>query len=350
MNRIANLHNFVPESVDPEDIGIIGGKRGMGQLLAREFMADGYKVTVTGEDPARGSSGRALQRLNRAVIRNSDVVILAIPLEKLSADIQEVLGSNPGRGLRCKAVLDVGSLKVEPLRQLCKLKGPSIIGLHPMFSPMVTDFKNLNVVIIPALQPSAAGSPVMRLRLDRWVDWMERFWRKRGATVQYMSAAMHDRLVPPVQFEVLASIMCYAEGLRTAKISLKEMQKISTPNSRLLTATMARMLTKEMAPTYTNIAFENKVNVQALETIAASALHFLDLLRRGDRVAFQESFMRLGDWLRGKQGDDLRSTAAFVQRALANRGFIEEALQRKIQLTDRMAVAAPSVGNDGKAA
>ena len=55
---LKNLHNYVPERVDPRRIGIIGGKGAMGQLLEREFKKDGYEVITTGENPTTGATGR----------------------------------------------------------------------------------------------------------------------------------------------------------------------------------------------------------------------------------------------------------------------------------------------------
>ncbi|MCG8598690.1 MAG: prephenate dehydrogenase/arogenate dehydrogenase family protein [Verrucomicrobiales bacterium] len=323
-----NPHNYVGPPRNPKTIGIIGGEGQMGRMFAREFRKEGYRVRVTGEEAARRASrnpknpnevNRTLRRLNEAVVQEAEVIIIAVPIKVLSLGVKKLLGSRGCRGMRGKLVLDISSTKEEPLAALGKLRGPSIIGMHPMFGPGLRSLTGKNVVLTPTLQPSAQGKTVMLKRLENWRSWVGDFWKKRGVNIVSLSAAGHDRVVPCLQFLVLNSVMCYGRALESSQVDLKILTKLATPNSSLVAATMGRMLSPNMIDTYVNLTFENEANIEAADAFEEAASSIADLVRRGDREAFESLLQSCSEFMSGEVGDELRNEAATIHELLATR-------------------------------
>lgn len=319
-----NAHNHVPTEYSPQRIGIIGGKGSMGQLLEREFIREGYEVITTGEDAARGLTGRNLQRLNRKLARQCDVIVLSVPISDLTRGIETLIGTNLSRGFRGKLFLDVCSTKAVPVRQMRRIRGPSVIGMHPMFGPAVTDFRGSNVIICPAPLYGPQQNHVMQLRLQKWINWIEGFWQRRGAVTVRMGPEDHDRTVPSVQFDVLIAVLAYASVLKATGANFDSMERIATPNSRLLTACVGRMLDESMISTYANLAFENPHNLESSRAFEAVASRLRQLIATGDRRGFIEELRSAAVFVERNGRAGLKSTASFLQKALANREVWED--------------------------
>jgi hypothetical protein len=89
------------------------------------------------------------------------------------------------------------------------------------------------------------------------------------------------------------------------------MQKIATPNSRVLTACAGRMLDTRMISTYTNILFENAHNLTASAAFAATAAGIHELLSRGDRLGFMQFMREQSEFLNGNGRGEMQSIAVF---------------------------------------
>ena len=226
VSPIRNQHNFVPQTVRPRRIGIIGGRGAMGQLLAREFAADGYDVLVTGENIEGQIVGRTLAALNRKLVRSCDVIVLAVPVHVMNGGLPEILRGGYWRGLRSKLILDITSTKSVAMEKLSHVVGASVIGTHPMFGPSVTQFGGLHVFVSPLRR----GHRILDARLDKWVAWIEAFWKKRGVRVHHVAPAEHDQLVTCLQFAVLAATMLFAEVIRDSGIDIRRLREVYTPN------------------------------------------------------------------------------------------------------------------------
>lgn len=318
-----NYHNYIPHSVTPKTIGIIGGRGAMGQLLAREFAKDGYKVLLTGENPESNIMGRPLIRLNRKLIQESDVVIFALPVHIIGNGIHKMLGNNLCRGLRDKLFMDVTSTKVQPMREMSKIPGATVIGTHPMFGPSVKDFTGLNVFITPLRR----NHHILDARLEKWLEWIETFWKKRGAMIRHVSAEEHDRITPNVQGGVVMSVMLFMAALHASRADLRLIREIGTPNSTLLTALIGRMIRYSNLEVYLNILMENQNNVAFAESLAETAHDLATMVKNGDRIGVAEALRKLCEC----QPDDFQQAGLdltnFVQRAIARRHDVEEWLE-----------------------
>ena len=114
--RIANSHNFIVATPAPKSIGIIGGTGRMGQRLKHEFEASGYRVITTGR--SAGVSERTMKKLNSKLLREADVVVLAMPEDEIKKGLAHLFSSRSLRGLRGKFIFDICSTKTEPMHRM----------------------------------------------------------------------------------------------------------------------------------------------------------------------------------------------------------------------------------------
>lgn len=150
-------------------VGLIGFGA-FGRLMARHLQPHLPLVVFDPERPASpDASGRGLVPGAIADVAACDIVILAVPVDAMADAIADLRPH-----LRAGAVvLDVGSVKIEPARQL--LAGlpdhVEIIGTHPLFGPQSArnGITGLRIALCPVRSESAGRIAAFlrhRLKLD----------------------------------------------------------------------------------------------------------------------------------------------------------------------------------------
>ena len=171
--RQAALRAEVPPDVEPRSIAIIGGEGGMGRSLRTLFTDLGHEVRSADLDtelrPADAAAG-------------SDVVISSVPIRETRAVIEEL-----GPLVRPDALMmDVTSIKTDPMEAMLASTTASVLGTHPMFGPGVNTYQGQRVVIC-------------RGRGEAWHDWALQMFTARGLVVTEATPAEHDSMMAIVQ-------------------------------------------------------------------------------------------------------------------------------------------------------
>lgn len=130
-------------------IGLLGFGA-FGQLMARHLQPH---LPLTVFDPAQPPQadgvGRGLLRGSIAEVAACDIVVLAVPVDRLA----EAIASLRPHLRQGTVVLDVGSVKIEPARLLlAELPDDvEIIGTHPLFGPQSArdGLKGLKIALCP---------------------------------------------------------------------------------------------------------------------------------------------------------------------------------------------------------
>lgn len=265
--RTTNHHNLVTATPAPKNIGIIGNGQ-MGKLLGREFRLTGYDVRATGKEA--GMSDRTLRKMNYHVLRESDVLLVAVPIPELCKGLENLFGPRALRGLRGKLIFDISSTKTEPMHEMAAAAGASVVGCHPLFGPLIQQMTGKHVVLCPL----ARGSHVLDANTQAWAAWLAGWWKERGAAVHFLTPEEHDRLMAIIQIGVLAPVTFFAAAVERLGIPLATLMEISTPNSLMLQTLAGRMLSAAMAPTYAFLATGNKFSAEVTEAIRDAAADF----------------------------------------------------------------------------
>jgi prephenate dehydrogenase len=188
------------------DIGIIGGGGGMGRWFARFFTDRGYPVRIS-----ERNGGISLPELAEAC----PVVVVAVPLE---ATVDVVRRVGPLLGAE-SLLMDLTSLKEEPLREMMAATAAQVVGCHPLFGPDAPDLRGQNVVLCPG-------------RGEAGKAWLRGVLEESGARVVETTPERHDRIMAVVQGLTHLNTMTMGLALRSLGEDPAELDRMSTPAFR----------------------------------------------------------------------------------------------------------------------
>jgi prephenate dehydrogenase len=184
-------------------IGIIGGTGGMGRWFADFFIGQDYLVQVCGKHTAVKPVELAGQ---------CDVVVVSVPIG-ITCDMIEQIGPC----LRKEALLmDLTSLKAEPVKAMLQYSSAEVIGCHPLFGPQVETLAGQHVVLCPA-------------RAERWLPWLRSVLGEAGALLVEATPAEHDQRMALVQGLNHLNSLTLGMVLSDAGASLADLASFSTP-------------------------------------------------------------------------------------------------------------------------
>src|SRR3989344_428878 len=249
-------------------VGIIGINGRFGQMLKGFF--DQLGCSVIGSDKKKPTGLSNIQ-----VVERADVVIFSIlPIEDTPAAIRSVLPYTREDRL----LMDVTSVKGPTVDAMLESKS-QVIGLHPMSAPEV-GFDGQTVVACP-----------VRLTLPHWKTWAVNMLAATGAKIKWSTPSAHDGYMLYVQgnpqFGNLASALLIAES----EVSVSESLEFTSPFYGIMFALMGRLLNGDPR-LYASILMENPQTLTMLERRVEIEQRLIELIRKKDRKAFDELFVK----------------------------------------------------------
>jgi prephenate dehydrogenase len=246
---------------DDFEIGIIGGTGGIGKWFADFFRGEGYPVHA---------SGRNTGMEPPALAERCAVVIVSVPIGATGDAIRRV-----GPHMRKEALLmDLTSLKTEPVRVMLESSKSEVIGLHPLFGPDVPSVAGQNIIICPG-------------RGEIWPAWIKDILEKRGAALHESTPERHDRMMSYVQGLTHISTILMGAVLREAGMEAKEWEKYSTPVFRARMA-MADKVFKTNPGLYAEIVALNPESKKILEQCEEALAEIKKRVGRGGAKGLKE--------------------------------------------------------------
>ena len=260
----------------------------MGRSLERLFADLGHEVLISDVDTELGAVDAA---------RAADVLVVSVPIRETQAVIEAVGPEMRPEGL----LMDVTSVKTEPMRQMLAATEASVVGTHPMFGPGVHTYQGQRIVL-------CAG------RGQAWLDWARQMFTARGLIVAETSPEQHDRMMAIVQ--VLHHFKTQVLGLTLSRLGvpLEETLKYTSP-AYLLESYVTGRHFAQSPRLYGAIEMLNPDSQRVTHAFRSAASDLAAILQSGDQAAFDQVF------------DDVR---AFFG------DFTEEALEQSVFLIDRL--------------
>lgn len=243
---------------------VIGGRGKFGGLIARMFTDAGCDVTILGRDNKDAWP---------KVLSSADVVIVSVPISATAEVIAEVRDLVPSGAL----LADVTSVKDMPMREM--LKAPEevgVVGLHPLFGPLVTNMKGQRIVVTRGRDNDHVGFVI-----DVFAD--------RGARIIEMAPEEHDKKMAVVQTLTHFVNFVYTETMLAHGSYTDD---ISTPPSRIQTLLGAHV-TGNSGELYADIEMFNGFSHEVLTSALDSAREWFELVTNGDREGFTKKYDRL---------------------------------------------------------
>jgi len=244
------------DRLEPKSIGIIGGMGRMGAMMARFFSEAGYAVEIADTklgDPCPKS------------ITENDVILLSVPISAIE-DVAARIGPLTRED---GAVIDIASVKEQPVRSMRRHCRGDVIGSHPLFGPDITSLKDQVVFVCPS-------------GLNHWIDWFVDFFSERGARVVSIDPERHDRLMANVQVLRHFLIICFGRCLMEMNFDLSSDLPVSGEWFSQLVRILSRQL--EQSPgLYADLAFHNPAMMEVVEHFLNSARETASLYTARDR-------------------------------------------------------------------
>jgi prephenate dehydrogenase len=215
-------------------IAIVGGTGKMGQWMARFLLSEKLEVVLIGRDEnklaAACSELHVEGSADLAATSQADLIIISVPIAAFEQTVKE-LSRFVKKG---QTVVDVTSVKAMPVDLMHKyLAGCLVLGTHPVFGPGAGSLEGHNVVLTPASETENKFAELVRV-----------FLKNRGARVEMMTPAEHDRRMAVVLG--LAHYIAIVSGDTLLNLdNLKDMELASGVTFRVLTTLVASVLNED---------------------------------------------------------------------------------------------------------
>ncbi|WP_287146703.1 bifunctional chorismate mutase/prephenate dehydrogenase [Aeromonas sp.] len=266
---------------------IIGGQGQLGRLFGHMFGLSGYRVeTLEQADWPRAD----------AILADAGLVMVAVPID-ITCQIIDRLGNLP---VDCLLV-DVTSVKSEPLAHMLAVHQGPVLGLHPMFGPDVASLAKQ--VIVCCQGRDAAASQWL---LDQMTIW--------GARLQQVEANAHDEAMTLIQALRHFATFAYGWHLSQESANLDRLLSLSSPIYRLELAMVGRLFAQD-PELYADIILSSPQNLAMIRRYYQNFGEVLGLLEQGDRAGFIAAFSQVSGFF-GEHADQfLRESRMLLAQA-----------------------------------
>lgn len=250
-------------SKEKPNILIIGGRGKFGSWFVRFFEKEGLIVTVTGRD-------EEIPVLQKKVSR-ADIVIISVSISNTAKVITEVRDYVHSQALLC----DFTSLKTFPVKEMLKTKSScGVVGIHPMFGPLVTSLKDQVIVFCSE-------------RENHWSRFLKDLFKNNGAKILESTPVEHDKKMAIIQaFTHFLNILFgnIIKGQNTEKLNA-----YSSPVFRLQNILSARILGGK-ANLYADMAIYNPYFRQILNKFNLSFKKLEQAIKNKDLKTYEKIY------------------------------------------------------------
>lgn len=243
------------------ELGIVGYGR-CGQLAAEVLEKDFQVVVTDARDLSSEARARGVAWGDVAACASRPTVLLAVPIRAISGTLQ-AMGPHLREGA---TVVDMASVKVEPMRWMSELLPPGVarVGTHPLFGPDSVPDRNVRgqrIVVCEAEGHAGAARSI------------EVVARRLGLEVLRLDPETHDREMARSQ----ALVFLLARALSAAGL---EGSEFGTPSERRVWSALNLTLadTDEL---YEDILRLNPYAYEPAQALAAAIRAEADRLTNG---------------------------------------------------------------------
>ncbi|KTA85051.1 bifunctional chorismate mutase/prephenate dehydrogenase [Aeromonas salmonicida] len=266
---------------------IIGGQGQLGRLFGHMFGLSGYRVeTLEQADWPRAD----------AILADAGLVMVAVPID-ITCQIIDRLGNLSADCL----LVDVTSVKSEPLAHMLAVHPGPVLGLHPMFGPDVASLAKQ--VIVCCQGRDAVASQWL---LDQMTIW--------GARLQQVEAKAHDEAMTLIQALRHFATFAYGWHLSREQANIDRLLNLSSPIYRLELAMVGRLFAQD-PELYADIILSSPQNLAMIRRYYQNFGEVLGLLEQGDRAGFIDAFSQVSGFF-GEHADEfLRESRMLLAQA-----------------------------------
>lgn len=258
------------QMIQPElrPIVIIGGAGQMGRLFSHMFLLSGYEVKILEQEDWKDSE---------AILSGAGMVIISVPIHIT----EEIIARLPKLSEDC-VLIDLSSVKNQPLKAMLIAHDGPVVGLHPMFGPDVGSFTKQVIVYCDGREPQAYN----------WLLEQLKIW---GARLHRISASEHDYNMAFIQSLRHFATFAYGLHLSEEDVQLEQLLALSSPIYRLELVMVGRLFAQN-PQLYADIIMSSQNNLALIKRYHQRFGDAIMLLEQGDKQKFIKDFHRVKHW------------------------------------------------------
>ena len=284
----AALRAEVPPDTRQQTVAIIGGQGQMGRCMQRLFADLGHAVIIADLDT---------NLTPRDAAAAADVVVISVPIDATVDVIREL-----GPRVREESLLmDVTSIKTEPMKAMLEASRASVVGTHPLFGPSVHSLQGQRMVLTPG-------------RGEKWHEWLGQMLRARGLLLVEATPEEHDRAMAVVQVLTHFATEVMGKALADIGVPLETTLNYTSPVYLMELLMTARHFAQSPA-LYASIQMSNPLTSEVTEAFVRAATEHRAVVASGDTAGVTAMF----EEVRGFFGD-------FTERALEQSSYMIDRL------------------------
>jgi prephenate dehydrogenase len=255
-------------------VGIIGGTNGMGRWFAGLLRKEGYTIQVC---------GRKTKLQINDLARLCNVIVVSVPISATAGIIRQ---AGPLLG-KDQLLMDLTSLKVEPVKLMLANSQAQVIGCHPLFGPQLKNVSGQNVILCPA-------------RGKKWLGWLNGVFKKNKMNVLESTPEKHDKMMSIVQALNHFNTITMGMALAQTNITLAEINKYSTPIFRTKLDIIKKVFT-ESPDMYVDIITGNPQTVKMLDIYEKALNDIRAKIKSGKRASSKDTLDKAAEKLYGSK-------------------------------------------------
>ena len=248
------------------NVGIIGGTKGMGQWFAGLLQKENCTVHICGRKTALGIND---------IARICNVVVVAVPISA-TADVIRQVGPQLTKD---QLLMDLTSLKKEPVELMLANSPAEVIGCHPLFGPQLNDVSGQNVILCPA-------------RGTKWYSWLKNVFKKNKLAVLESTPEKHDKMMAIVQALNHLNTIILGMAIAETDIPLVEINKYSTPIFRTKLEIIKKVFT-ESPELYADIITGNPQTGKMLDICEKTLTDIRQTIESGGGMKLKEAIEKV---------------------------------------------------------
>jgi len=255
---------------------IIGGTGELGQWFTRFFQRLNHDVTVwgiSGKTDIAEELGAAYAHDPDAATRESDIVVISVPIDVTEATIERI-APKMSRG---SLLMDMTSIKKGPLAAMERFApdGVEVIGTHPMFGPSIPDIRGQTVMVTKSE------------RCERWLPVILDLFEGEGANVEIVDAGTHDRVMAVVQGLTHFAYISIGSTLRSLSFDVSESRRFMSPVYEIMLDFVGRILGQN-PHLYAMIQMNNPAAVEAHEAFIEECIRLSGIVKENSVDSFTD--------------------------------------------------------------
>lgn len=202
----------------------------MGQWFESLFRKEGFDPLVSDVKDSP---------ISKDLVPSCDVIVLAVPVTATENVMKAI-----GQFIRPDALLvDISSIKRDPINCMLKYSNSEVIGTHPLFGPNAVSLLNQVVFLCPS-------------RTEKWIKPFRKFLEDLGAKIIEVTPDNHDRFM--ACFQTLRHVMLTALGQTLIRLGFdSHFQVEATGQWFQQLIEMLRHQFKQPSELYADLAIQN---------------------------------------------------------------------------------------------